>query len=58
MAMRHEFYVIGASSPLVPFRSRKAAVRELRLVIEALRTENPNAPDGHDFGVYVQHRQF
>ncbi len=58
MAMRHEFYVIGATHPIGPFRSHKAAEREMRFLLEDLRADNPGASDGDDFGVYIQHRQF
>ena len=40
------------------FRARRAAEQEMRFLLEDLRAENPDAPDGDDFGVYIQHRQF
>ncbi len=56
--MRHEFYVVGVAHPIGPFRSRKAAERELRFLREDMRAANPDAVEGDDFGCYIQHRQF
>ena len=59
MSMRHEFYVVGGRHPAGPFRTRKAAERELRDMQAQARADDTDPDWGDDdFGMYVQHRQF
>ena len=59
MTIRHEFYVVGGKFPEGPFRTRKAAERELRDLQAQARTDDPDPNWGDDdFGLYIQHRQF
>lgn len=55
---KHSYYVVGGGYPIGPFVERKTAEREMRFLLEDMRSANPDAPEGDDFGVYIQHRQF